>query len=102
MALSLSQQHLPSDENQWTSWKTPEEGTLSRALCWCRIVTSAYKDGQGDDYNLAIEQGCGWGVPDTWHKSSELGFGSMQKLFQPSDKIQKFSRSSAEAVLSLA
>jgi cathepsin X len=67
-----------------------------------RIVTSSYKDGTGDDYNLAIEQGCGWGVPNTWRKASELGFGSMQKLYLPSDSVHKFSRSSAEAVFSQA
>eukprot|EP00055_Hartaetosiga_balthica_P002613 m.4603 g.4603 ORF g.4603 m.4603 type:complete len:292 (-) comp2261_c0_seq1:149-1024(-) len=28
-----------------------------------RIVTSTYKNGQGDDYNLSIEQDCAFGVP---------------------------------------
>jgi len=65
-------------------------------------VTSSYKDGTGDEYNLAIEQGCGWGVPSAWRKASQLGFGSMQKLYLPSDSIHKFSRSSAEAVFSQA
>lgn len=40
------------------SWGTPwgEEG-------WLKIVTSQYKDGQGDNYNLAIEQDCAFAVP---------------------------------------
>ncbi|EDQ87680.1 uncharacterized protein MONBRDRAFT_9815 [Monosiga brevicollis MX1] len=29
-----------------------------------RIVTSKYMNGTGNDYNLAIEQDCAWGVPD--------------------------------------
>ena len=28
-----------------------------------RIVTSKYKNGQGDDYNLSVEKDCAWGVP---------------------------------------
>ena len=40
-----------------------------------RIVTSAAFAGQGNDYNLAIESGCGWAVPAGWKKASELGFG---------------------------
>lgn len=67
-----------------------------------RIVTSAYKDGTGNDYNLAIESGCGWGVPKTWRKASELGFGEMQDLYQPSDPITKFSRADAESVFAQA
>ena len=40
------------------SWGVPwgQEG-------WLRIVTSRYKDGKGDDYNLAIEQDCAFDVP---------------------------------------
>ena len=40
------------------SWGVPsgQEG-------WLRIVTSRYKDGKGDDYNLAIEQDCAFAVP---------------------------------------
>ena len=40
------------------SWGTPwgEEG-------WFKIVTSKYKGGQGDSYNLAIEQTCAFAVP---------------------------------------
>lgn len=57
-----------------------------------RIVTSAYKDGRGDDYNLAVEEGCGWGVPSAWKQASELGFGSMEELYLPSN-AEKFSRS---------
>ena len=30
---------------------------------WLRIVTSAYKGGEGDDYNLGIETGCAFAVP---------------------------------------
>lgn len=30
---------------------------------WFRIVTSLYKDGQGDNYNLGIESGCGFADP---------------------------------------
>ncbi|EDO37121.1 predicted protein, partial [Nematostella vectensis] len=40
------------------SWGTPwgENGFL-------KIVTSSYKNGQGNDYNLAIEQDCAFAVP---------------------------------------
>lgn len=40
------------------SWGRPwgEEG-------WLRIVTSTYKDGHGDDFNLGIESGCAFAVP---------------------------------------
>jgi cathepsin X len=31
-----------------------------------RIVTSAYKGGTGDEYNLSIERDCGWAIPDKW------------------------------------
>jgi cathepsin X len=30
---------------------------------WLRIVTSAYKGGEGDKYNLGIESGCAFAVP---------------------------------------
>ncbi|KAK1157644.1 cathepsin Z-like [Acipenser oxyrinchus oxyrinchus] len=30
---------------------------------WLRIVTSAYKDGKGNEYNLAIEEDCAYGDP---------------------------------------
>jgi len=30
---------------------------------WFRIVTSLYKDGKGGEYNLGIEDNCGFGVP---------------------------------------
>ena len=36
---------------------------------WFKIVTSSYKGGQGDKWNLGIEQDCTWGVPiipDSW------------------------------------
>ncbi|KAG2485845.1 hypothetical protein HYH03_015428 [Edaphochlamys debaryana] len=40
-----------------------------------KLVTSAYKDGTGDLYNLAIETECAFGVPDSWVPARELGFG---------------------------
>lgn len=30
---------------------------------WARIVTSAYKEGKGNWYNLAIEKACAYGDP---------------------------------------
>lgn len=34
-----------------------------------RIVTSAYKGGKGDEYNLGLESGCGWAVPENdWRR----------------------------------
>lgn len=45
-----------------------------------RIVTSAYKGGQGNKYNLAIEEGCGWAVPGTWERASKLGFNAMSGI----------------------
>lgn len=50
-----------------------------------RIVTSKYKDG-GNDYNLLIETGCGWGVPEKWMSAEELGFGTMQEMHQAKTK----------------
>ncbi|EIE25448.1 cysteine proteinase [Coccomyxa subellipsoidea C-169] len=41
-----------------------------------RIVTGAYKDGRGEDYNLAIETQCGFGVPATWERASNLDVGA--------------------------
>jgi C1A family cysteine protease len=43
------------------SWGTPwgETGFF-------RIVTSTYKDGTGDKYNLLLEGDCGWAVPSGW------------------------------------
>jgi cathepsin X len=31
-----------------------------------RIVTSSFKDGKGNEYNLIIEKDCGWAVPLGW------------------------------------
>eukprot|EP00891_Asterochloris_glomerata_P000467 jgi/Astpho2/467/Aster-03513 len=53
-----------------------------------RIVTSAFKDGQGDDYNLAIEYSCGWAVPGVWMKSVDLGFGRMRDLTKLTGRAQ--------------
>jgi hypothetical protein len=39
-------------------------GCLCLQQGYFRIVTSTFKNGQGDDYNLAIEQDCAWGVPE--------------------------------------
>lgn len=39
-----------------------------------RIVTSAYKDGQGNGYNLALERSCGWAVPAAWESAASFGF----------------------------
>ena len=40
-----------------------------------RIVTSAYKGGVGNDYNLALESGCGFGVPGSWEQAAKLDVG---------------------------
>lgn len=39
-----------------------------------RIVTSAYDGGDGDKYNLAVEQDCSFGVVSGWVPAKELGF----------------------------
>ena len=39
-----------------------------------KIVTSAYKDGQGDDWNLGLERGCAWATIKGWELASKLGF----------------------------
>ena len=39
-----------------------------------RIVRSSFKNGTGDDYNLAIERACGWAVPGEWRSAESLGF----------------------------
>jgi hypothetical protein len=36
------------------------------------IVTSAYRNGTGDDYNLAIEKACGWAVPGEWVRAAAV------------------------------
>lgn len=36
------------------------------------IVTSAYRNGSGNDWNLAIERSCGWAVPGEWVKASAV------------------------------
>ncbi len=41
-----------------------------------RIVTSAYKGGKGNEYNLALEQQCGWAAPATWERASQLDVGA--------------------------
>lgn len=41
-----------------------------------RIVTSAYKGGRGNDYNLALESSCGFGVPGTWEMAANLDVGA--------------------------
>ncbi|KXZ43314.1 hypothetical protein GPECTOR_94g636 [Gonium pectorale] len=40
-----------------------------------KLVTSNYKDGEGELYNLGIETECSFGVPDRWVPAKELGFG---------------------------
>ena len=39
-------------------------------------MTSKYKD--SSDYNLLIESGCSWGVPEGWVDAEELGFNTMK------------------------
>ena len=39
-----------------------------------RTVTSAYMNGTGDSYNMGIELGCGWAVPDKLASAVSLGF----------------------------
>lgn len=36
------------------------------------IVTSAYRNGTGNDYNLAIEGECGWAVPGEWVRAASV------------------------------
>ena len=40
-----------------------------------RVVTSEYRNGTGNMYNMGIERDCGWGVPEGFYKASALGFG---------------------------
>lgn len=47
-----------------------------------RVVTSNAFDGNGDDFNLAIESSCGWAVPDRWKHASEYGFGEEKDPFK--------------------
>lgn len=38
-----------------------------------RIVTSAFRDGQGDDYNLGLETDCAFGAVAGWEDAANLG-----------------------------
>ena len=51
------------------SWGTPwgEQGFF-------RTVTSAYRSGTGNSYNMGIELECGWGVPAKLASAASLGF----------------------------
>ena len=40
-----------------------------------RIPTSAAFGGKGAEYNLGIEDSCGWAVPGGWVAAKDLGFG---------------------------
>lgn len=62
-----------------------------------RIVTSAYKGGRGGDYNLAIELQCGFGVPATWERASNLDVGATKLRAATRDAV-----SSAAAATSAA
>ena len=48
----------------------------SWACAGMQIVTSAYKGGRGNDYNLALESSCGFGVPSTWERAAGLDVGA--------------------------
>jgi hypothetical protein len=38
-----------------------------------RIVTSTFRDGQGDKYNLGLETDCAFGAVAGWEDASNLG-----------------------------
>ncbi|WIA30454.1 hypothetical protein OEZ86_000538 [Tetradesmus obliquus] len=44
-----------------------------------RLVTSAFKDGNGDKYNLGIESDCAFGVVEGWEDAANLGFPSAEE-----------------------
>jgi hypothetical protein len=44
-----------------------------------RLVTSAFKDGTGDKYNLGIETDCAFGVVEGWEDAANLGFPSAEE-----------------------
>ena len=48
----------------------------STSVSSVQIVTSAYKGGNGNDYNLALESSCGFGVPSTWERAAGLDVGA--------------------------
>jgi cathepsin X len=68
------------------SWGTPwgERGFF-------RIVTSAYKNGTGNDFNLLIETDCGWAVPDKWVEWDSYTDSEVAATTAPSEEIREVS-----------
>lgn len=55
--------------------------SVSVEMCCCRgengffrIVTSTFKGGEGDNYNLGLETDCAFGAVAGWEDASNLGF----------------------------
>ena len=55
-----------------------------------RIVTSTYKDGTGNLYNLKVEGDCGWATPSEWiHYDADKDHSANPMLTQQ-DSISAF------------
>ena len=63
------------------SWGTPwaEDG-------YARVVTSAFRGGEGKSYNLALETACAWAVPGDWVDAADAGF--VQRQLEPASKVE--------------
>lgn len=79
--VNVFRQHAPSPRPRPPAPPPPPAGFF-------RIPRSSSREGQGDLYNLGIESGCGWAVPEGWKAARDLGFDAMSDLHPASRKAK--------------